>query len=193
MFTQDALMAETGKLQKFSMKLTRNKANADDLFQSTCLRALEKAHYFQDGTNLFSWTSKIMYNLFVSDYRHKVKFETQYDPESYLEKITTAPPQETNAELAHVKRAMTKLKKEHRQILVLVCIKGMHYVEVSKMLQIPVGTVRSRLSRAREQLQAIMDTPIPTITMKATVLERSANENMPSIPAYMAAHAMKRA
>ena len=64
MFTQDALMAETGKLQKFSMKLTRNKANADDLFQSTCLRALEKAHYFQDGTNLFSWTSKIMYNLF---------------------------------------------------------------------------------------------------------------------------------
>ncbi len=193
MFTQDALMAETGKLQKFSMKLTRNKANADDLFQSTCLRALEKAHYFQDGTNLFSWTSKIMYNLFVSDYRRKVKFETQYDPESYLEKITTAPPQETNAELAHVKRAMTKLKKEHRQILVLVCIKGMHYVEVSKMLQIPVGTVRSRLSRAREQLQAIMDTPIPTITMKATVLERSANENMPSIPAYMAAHAMKRA
>lgn len=134
-----------------------------------------------------------MYNLFVSDYRRKVKFETQYDPESYLEKITTAPPQETNAELAHVKRAMTKLKKEHRQILVLVCIKGMHYVEVSKMLQIPVGTVRSRLSRAREQLQAIMDTPIPTITMKATVLERSANENMPSIPAYMAAHAMKRA
>ena len=111
MFTQDALMAETGKLQKFSMKLTRNKANADDLFQSTCLRALEKAHYFQDGTNLFSWTSKIMYNLFVSDYRRKVKFETQYDPESYLEKITTAPPQETNAELAHVKRAMTKLKK----------------------------------------------------------------------------------
>jgi RNA polymerase sigma-70 factor, ECF subfamily len=193
MFTQDALIAETGKLQKFSMRLTKNKSNADDLFQSTCLRALEKAHYFQDGTNLFSWTSRIMYNLFVSDYCRKVKFETQYDPESYLEKITIAPPQETNSELAHVKRAMMKLTDDHRQILALVCIKGMHYVEASKTLRIPVGTVRSRLSRAREQLQAIMDTSMPPVIMKATVPERSANENIPSMPAYMAAHAMKRA
>jgi RNA polymerase sigma-70 factor (ECF subfamily) len=193
MFTQNALMAETGKLQKFSMKLTRNKSNADDLFQSTCLRALEKSDQFQDGTNLFSWTSKIMYNLFVSDYRRKVKYETQYDPESYLQKVSIAAPQETHMQLSNAKRAMMKLSSEHRQILVLIGVKGMRYEEVSEMLQIAVGTVRSRLSRAREQLQLIIDTPTPQVVMRAITPEISANENIPVIPAYMAARSMQRA
>ena len=193
MFTQHALISETGKLQKFSMKLTKNKSNADDLFQSTCLRALEKSNQFEDGSNLFSWTCKIMYNLFVSDYRRKVKFETQYDPESYLEKISIAPLQETNAELANVKRSMMKLKGDHREILILICVKGMRYEEVSQMLQIPVGTVRSRLSRAREQLQLIMGTPTPRVTMRAAVPETPVNENIQRIPAFIAARALQRA
>ncbi|MGB4107361.1 MAG: sigma-70 family RNA polymerase sigma factor [Alphaproteobacteria bacterium] len=193
MFTQNALMAETEKLQRFSLKLTRNKSNANDLFQSTYLRALEKSHQFQHGTNLFHWTSKIMYNLFVSDYRRKVKFESQYDPESYLNKMSIAAPQERNSELANVKRAMMKLNNEHRQVLILVGVKGMRYDEVSEMLKIPVGTVRSRLSRAREQLQIIMDTPTPRITVQAVAPARPFNENMPRIPAFIAARAMQRA
>lgn len=191
MFTQGALMAETEKLKKFSMKLTKNKSNAEDLLQSTCLRALEKAHYFQDGTNLFSWTSKIMYNLFISDYRRKVKFETQYDPETFFAKMATAPRQETNSELESVKRAMMKLKSDHRQILILVAIKGMHYLEVSELLQIPIGTVRSRLSRAREELQAIMDTPTPRVIMSGAIKRRAMNENLVRIPAFIAARAMQ--
>ncbi len=181
MFTQNALIAETVKLQKFSMRLTKNKANADDLFQSTCLRALEKAHYFEDGTNLFSLTSKIMYNLFVSDYRRRTKFETQYDPESILQKQAVAPAQEIGAELANVKRAMMKLSADHLEIITLICIKEMRYEEVSERLQIPVGTVRSRLARARGQLQLITDTPST---------RGAANKNAPTIPAYIAAQAM---
>ncbi len=188
MFTQNALMAEIGKLQKFSMKLTKNKANADDLFQSTCLRALEKADYFEDGTNLFSWTSKIMYNLFVSDYRRKTKFETQYDPEPFITKQTVAAAQEINSELAQVQRAMMQLKASHREMLTLVCVQGMRYEEVSEKLQIPVGTVRSRLSRARQQLQYILDTPKERV-LKAQ--EVSASDDMPLIPAYIAARAMQ--
>jgi RNA polymerase sigma-70 factor (ECF subfamily) len=191
MFTQSALIAETVKLQKFSMKLTKNKSNADDLLQSTCLRALEKAHLFEDGSNLFSWTSKIMYNLFVTEYRRKVKFETQYDPESFLQKISTAPPQENNAELAKVKRAIMKLSRSKREIIMMVCVKGLRYEEVSEILQIPVGTVRSRLSRAREQLQMIMAAPaLPPIQAITSVI--SANENMPRIPAFLAARAMQK-
>jgi RNA polymerase sigma-70 factor (ECF subfamily) len=182
MFTHNALITETEKLQRFALRLTRNKANADDLLQSTWLRALEKAHLFEDGSNLFGWTSKIMYNLFVTEYRRKVKFETQYDPESYLQKISTAPPQENNAELANVKRAMMKLSDAQREILMLVCVKGMRYEEVSEMLRIPIGTVRSRLSRAREQLQAIIDTPSP----------QAVNTNMPSIPVHLAFQAMQK-
>jgi RNA polymerase sigma-70 factor (ECF subfamily) len=182
MFTSNALMNETKKLQKFSMKLTRNKPDADDLLQATCLRALEKMHYFEEGTNLFSWTSRMMYNLFVSDYRRKVKLEVRYDPESYLENLSVAATQEHHVELANVDRAMMKLNEKHREIIVLICIKEMRYEDVSEKLQIPVGTVRSRLFRAREQLQIMMNTP-------TVAREISANENIPIIPAYIAAQA----
>ncbi len=81
MFARSALVAEAGKLRKFALRLAKNRADDDDLFQSTCLRALEKAHRFEDGTNLFGWTSRLMYNIFVSGYKRRTKFESQYDSE----------------------------------------------------------------------------------------------------------------
>jgi len=143
-------------LRKFALRLTKNGSDAEDLVQSTVLRALEKNDYFQDGTNLFSWSSKIMFNIFVSQYRHKKKFETQYDSAPYLEKIPASPSQEACTDLAITREGMEKLSKEHREILVLVCVQGMHYEEVAEQLKIPVGTVRSRLFRARQQLQEIL-------------------------------------
>lgn len=175
MFAQNDLIPEIVKLQRFAMRLTRNKADADDLLQSTCLRALEKADYFQDGTNLFSWTSKIMYNLFVSGYRRKIKFETQYDPESYLEKQSVKPAQDANMDFADVQRAMDRISTEHRAILVRVCVEGRSYQETSEILQIPVGTVRSRLSRARASLQFMLDTPtIPAYIANAKLRSAAA-------------------
>lgn len=158
MFTQQALVKEMGNLKKFALRLTRNASEAEDLLQSTMLRALEKKDYFQEETNLFSWTSKIMFNLFVSQYRHKKKFDTQYDPEPYIAQVSVEPSQEASVDLATVRESMKLLSREHREMLVLVCIKGMRYEEVSEMLQIPVGTVRSRLSRARSQLQDLLAT-----------------------------------
>jgi RNA polymerase sigma-70 factor (ECF subfamily) len=183
MFSQNSLVAETVKLQRFALRLTRNKADADDLVQSTCLRALEKADCFQDGSNLFSWTSKIMYNLFVSDYRRKVKFESPYDPEPYLEKQSVKPSQDINMEFADVQRAMLQLNTDQQEILTLTCIEGRSYQETSERLHIPLGTVRSRLSRAREQLQSIMSAPPRRIT----------NENRPFVPAYIAADKLRKA
>lgn len=158
MFTQQALIKEMGNLKKFALRLTRNTSEAEDLLQSTMLRALEKSDYFQEETNLFSWTSKIMFNLFVSQYRHKKKFDTQYDPEPYIAQVSVEPSQEATVDLATVRESMKLLSREHREMLVLVCIKGMRYEEVSELLQIPVGTVRSRLSRARSQLQDLLAT-----------------------------------
>ncbi len=159
MFNQNALVNEMNSLKKFAFKLTRNNHDADDLLQSTVLRALEKKHLFQIDTDLFKWSSKIMYNLFVSDYRRKTRFETQYDPESYIERLSVAAPQEVKMELSRVQEAMEEISSDHRDILIMVCVKGMQYSEVSEALQIPVGTVRSRLSRARECLQAALETP----------------------------------
>ena len=192
MFAQSALVAETGKLQKFAMRLTKNKADADDLVQSTCLRALEKADYFEDGTNLFGWTSKIMFNIFAASYNRRTKFESQYDPEPYLEKESMAPTQETAAEVSLVNKAMMKLSADHREVLVLICVKGMHYQEVSEMLQIPVGTIRSRLSRAREDLENIMNAPYAAATAREAVPLKSANANISAVPAYIASQALQR-
>jgi RNA polymerase sigma-70 factor (ECF subfamily) len=157
MFNQSALVNEMDSLRRFALRLTGNANDADDLMQSTLLRALEKKEYFQTGTDLFKWTSKIMFNLFVSNYRRKKKFETKYDPESYLEKAAIESEQEAQTELLQVQDAMKMLSPEHREILVLICVKGMRYQEVAILLDIPVGTVRSRLSRAREHLQIVID------------------------------------
>lgn len=158
MFAQKDLIAETENLRKFALHLTRNKSDADDLVQSTFLRALEKADYFEDGTSLRKWTSKIMFNLFVTDYRRKTRFETQYDPEPYIQAQAIGAPQESKAELHAVGDAMVKLSPDHQEILTMVCINDMPYQEVADALDIPVGTVRSRLSRARESLNGLLET-----------------------------------
>lgn len=157
MFRNEDLTVEMERLEKFAFKLTRNKPDADDLLQSTIVRALEKKHLFQEDTNLFKWTSKMMYNLFVSGYRRKTKFETQYDPESYIERESVEAPQDTKMEFIRVSEAIEKLSQDHRDILTMICIKGMQYAEVAEILDIPVGTVRSRLSRARENLTALLN------------------------------------
>lgn len=162
MFKQEKLVSEIGNLRKFALRLTKNGHDADDLVQSTLLRAMEKQSYFQENTNLFSWTSKIMFNLFVSEYRQKKKFETQYDPEPYIEQVSIGPSQEVNADLATVGACIQKLSPEHREILLLVCVRGLSYEDASEMLKIPVGTVRSRLSRARKQMQDLL-TPSPAL------------------------------
>lgn len=153
MFKNEQLNDEFKGLEKFALRLTAKKHEADDLVQSTMLRAIEKKHLFQEGTDLFKWTSKIMYNLFVSGYRRKVKYETKNDPETYIEKQYVEAPQDKQIEFQEVSKAINKLKGEHKEILILVCIQGMRYHDVAESLDIPVGTVRSRLSRAREQLQ----------------------------------------
>lgn len=152
MFQNSELVAEMDRLKKFAYKLTSSKYDAEDLLHSAMLRCMEKKHLFKEGTNLFSWSSKVMYNLFVSGYRRKVKFETQYDPESYIENKSVDPEQDIKADMNNIFDAMDQLSTDHRQILKLVCVDGMQYAEVSDMLDIPVGTVRSRLSRARENL-----------------------------------------
>lgn len=159
MFNNQDLVNEIEKLSRFAKRLTGNVSDADDLLQATLLRAIEKKELFEQDSNLFSWSSKVMYNLFVTNYRRKVKFETQYDPESFLENKSVDANQENIVELKAVQEAMNYLSAEHKEILILVCVKGIQYQEASEILNVPIGTVRSRLSRARESLKMLMDTP----------------------------------
>ncbi len=156
MFTHTALLQETDHLKRFALRLTQNISDAEDLLQATLLRALEKKHLFIKGSNLFSWTSRMMYNLFVSGYRRKVKFESQYDPEPVLQQQKVPPVQDIKMEVLEVDEAMRTLSDQHKEILIMICVKEMPYAEVAKILNIPVGTVRSRLSRARQSLSDAM-------------------------------------
>ena len=156
MFDNQNLTREMSGLRNFARRLTQNNHDADDLLQYTLLRAIEKKHLFQENTDLFKWTSKIMYNHFASNYRRKVKYETKFDPESYLENESIDAPQDKQIELNSVNEAMKKLSFTHQEILVMICIQGMSYQEVADCLDIAVGTVRSRLSRAREHLQELL-------------------------------------
>lgn len=159
MFDNNDLLKETDHLKKFALKLTRNLSDAEDLLQSTLLRAFEKKDMFIEGSNLFAWSSKIMYNLFVSNYRRKAKFESQYDPEPYINNESVEASQEKHVEYIRVRKAINSLSEDQKKVLVLVCIQGVPYEEASEILNIPTGTVRSRLCRARQNLNHIMANP----------------------------------
>jgi len=153
MFYSHDLIEEMDGLRGFAYRLTGNKNDADDLVQSTVLRALEKKHLFEEGTDLFKWCSKIMFNIFAGQYRRRVKFESMYDPEPVIERQSRPANQYHRMRCKEVGDVMQNLSKQHCQVLSAICINGMKYQTVANRLDIPVGTVRSRLSRAREQLQ----------------------------------------
>jgi len=159
MFESQALVCEMEKLRRFAMRLTRNEAAAEDLVQSTLLRALQKKEMFTPGSNLFAWTSKILFNQFASQYRRHRKFESQYDPEPYIATLSSKPVQEATVDLAKVRETMKRMTPAHREMLVMVAIRGMGYAEVSEALQVPIGTVRSRLFRARKELKDLLEAP----------------------------------
>lgn len=147
------LVAEMDKLRKFAWKLTRHQQNTDDLLQSTLCRALEKRHLFDMNTNMFSWTSRIMFNIFVSAYRRSTKFETQYDPELYIAKVKYNGRIDDAILFEEFNRHMEKMTPEHRALAMCLVLEY-SYQEIAVKFNIPVGTVKSRISRMRSAANA---------------------------------------
>ena len=156
MLNHQELVQEINSLKRFAMKLTRNRSDAEDLLQTTLLKSLEHSDSFQRGTHVFGWTSRILYNTFVSQYRHRVRYETQLDSQDFIDQLEVAATQESSMELQLVLKAMQSLSAEHQEILQMVCIDGLEYADAAALLGVPVGTVRSRLSRARAALQDVL-------------------------------------
>ncbi len=159
MITSKDILANQKPLTLFALKLTKgNKGEAEDLLHTTIVRALEKQHLFETGTNFFKWASKIMFNIFATQYRHAVRYDTQFDPEPYLLSEAVSPVQETLTDWHKVEETMCELPSHHREIITMICINGLSYQEAADELKIEMGTVRSRLSRAKENLQDLMKT-----------------------------------
>ena len=148
------MLALLPRLRRFAFSLTGARDRADDLVQSTCERALRATDQWTPGTRLDSWMFRIMRNLWLDGLR-KTKGEGRSEPiEEAGDPVGDdgARIAEARLTLSKVEKAMRNLPEEQRSVLALVCIEDLSYGEAAAALDIPVGTVMSRLSRARESL-----------------------------------------
>jgi len=149
--------AEIPRLRRYARALTRDVARADDLVQSCLARALAKQHLWQPGTDLRAWLFTILHNQHVNDVRRSVREGVTVAIEDMAPVLSVRPRATAALELRDLEAAIAKLAPEQRQVILLVGLEGMQYEEVALILGVPVGTVRSRLSRGREQLRRLMD------------------------------------
>lgn len=144
-------------LMRYALALAHNPTAAQDLVQECAVRALTKAHLFKGGTNLRAWLFTILHNLYVSEMRRNKQWKEAANPEAAISSLAVPPSQIHVVMLRAVREAMKRLPSEQGMILYLIGVEGRSYKEVSYQLGIPIGTVKSRCSRARDTLQQDLD------------------------------------
>jgi RNA polymerase sigma-70 factor (ECF subfamily) len=150
------LETEIPRLRRYARALTRDPSRADDLVQSCLVRAIAKAHLWQPGTDLRAWLFTILHNQHVNDIRRSVREGASVPVEEIGATLTVAPNAVASLQLRDLERAIATLPVEQRQVILFVGLEGMSYEKVAAILRVPIGTVRSRLSRGRETLRRRM-------------------------------------
>jgi RNA polymerase sigma-70 factor (ECF subfamily) len=149
---------EIPRLRRYARYLRREPDHADDLVQECLARAIAKIETWQPGTNLRAWLFVILRNCHINEIRREQRVVSLEDETPASEPALSVPgSQETRVALAEVRRAYLSLSEEHREVLLLVAIEGLQYEEAAEILEVPLGTVRSRLSRARQALRQALD------------------------------------
>jgi len=150
------------RLRRYARALVGERAGADDLVQDTLERAWAKLHLYRRGTDLRAWLFTVMHNVHVN----RVRATRLVDPlEDEMPELTQRA-QPDSLELRDLDRAISRLPADQRAVLLLVTLEEMSYDEVARTLGIPIGTVMSRLSRAREKLRAMMLGQSPAARLK---------------------------
>src|SRR5215467_12450035 len=148
--------AEIPRLRRYARALARDVHAADDLVQDCLTRALAKLHLWQDGTDLRAWLFTILHNQYVNNVRRSVREGAAVALNDSEPLLTSQPSQSKKLELRDLERALAALPDEQRSVLLLVGMEGMRYEDVAEILAVPVGTIRSRLSRGRQMLRQLM-------------------------------------
>ena len=143
------------RLRRYARALTRDFSRADDLVQNCLTRAVAKQHLWQYGTDLRAWLFTILHHQHVNDVRRSIREGSHVKLEE-LPALTAQPDAIAVLQLRDLEAALGKLQLEQRQVILLVGLEEMSYEEVANILNVPVGTVRSRLSRGRDQLRRLM-------------------------------------
>jgi RNA polymerase sigma-70 factor, ECF subfamily len=152
---RDAMLAAVPSLRAFAISLSGNMDRADDLVQETLLRAMANIQSFQPGTNLSAWLFTILRNLFRSEYR-KRRREVEDPDGSYAETLRSHPEQHGRVEFEEFRVALAKLPADQREALVLVGASGFSYEEAAAICDCAVGTIKSRVNRARTRLAELL-------------------------------------
>jgi RNA polymerase sigma-70 factor (ECF subfamily) len=164
-----AAMPFVDSLYNTAYRMTRNAEDAEDLVQETYLKAYRYYDKFQEGTNFKAWLFKIMKNTFINNYRKKQQAPPQSDFSDIEESFESLLSDEATRQIKnpeeefltgvldeHVQAAMDELPPDYRLAVVLADLEGFSYKEIAEVLEVPVGTVMSRLYRGRRLLEAAM-------------------------------------
>ncbi len=141
------------RLRRYARALAGDRARADDLVQDTLERAWNKFHLWRPGSDLRAWLFTVMHNVHVNQVR-AARDHASLDDEGA--EMAVAPVQGAGLEIRDLERSLALLPPEQREVLLLVALEDLSYAEVASALGIPIGTVMSRLSRAREKLRGMM-------------------------------------
>jgi RNA polymerase sigma-70 factor (ECF subfamily) len=142
-------------LRAFARSLARNPAQADDLVQDTLVKALANVERFEPGTNLRAWLFTILRNHYYSQLR-KAKREVEDVEGRYAARLATRPEQDGSVDLDDFKVAFAQLAPDHREVLTLVGASGCSYEEAAQICECAVGTIKSRVNRARKKLTELL-------------------------------------
>lgn len=149
-----ALLAQLPGLRRYATALVGNAADADDLVQDCIERALARRETLRDPQSLGRWLKVILHNLHVTALRRRAP---SVPVDDFAEDLILSVPPENRDQIRDLVRAMASLSVEHRQILLLISLEGMSYREIAETLDVPIGTVMSRLARARERLRCLLE------------------------------------
>jgi RNA polymerase sigma-70 factor (ECF subfamily) len=154
----DQLIAVLPRLRRFAAGLTRSASEADDLVQAACERALAREHQFQEGTRFDSWMFRIVQTIWIDQLRARdIRKEDGDIAEDRLGTDEPVRRVEARLALSEVRRAVSLLPPDQRMTLMLVTVEGLSYKQAADVTGVPVGTIMSRLARARVALQQLLE------------------------------------
>ena len=152
---REIMLAAVPSLRAFAISLCGNVDRADDLVQEALLRAWANLSSFEPGTNMSAWLFTILRNLFRSDYR-KRRREVEDADGNYAKTLKTQPSQSAHLEFEEFRTALDKLPQDQREALILVGASGFSYEDAATICGCAVGTIKSRVNRARSKLAALL-------------------------------------
>ncbi len=159
-------------LRAFAFTLSRNAADADDLVQETLTKAWAHRTRFEPGSNLRAWLFTILRNSWYTG-AAKRRREVLDEEGRYAAGLTAEPSQEWTAELTSLRAALNALPPEHREAVVMVGAVGLSYKEAADIAGCAVGTIKSRVNRARRRLAALLDMEVPMETVQNVIEDDS--------------------